>query len=802
MTLNVDPPPPTNATHEDKAASLYELLVSGRIKSLADLQSQLESPVEKTLVKRASLVSTFNQVVFDQALQPSPSDEPAVSFDDFVRNANVEEVPRTDRVFRVKDEARQVALQQWYTDLMADSSVVKSDLFTKLLSYYQKPDDLERLGLLVLTDPKQAASTFNDLFDAADKHFDLAKCNDILKVFEDRELFLNSDLKALKTEKRQYLNARNLFARDYYQTTFYYARNSVVKSFQELLKADAKSTDQWIFQLYAKGGMGKTMFVKWLLSRHCVPRQIPIARLDFDFIHLATAVRFPSLLLLAIAEQLSLQIANSAFPSYLRSYFKYSSLVWTPDETLDETRRDTYQEFLSVEPALRLSIVGRFADALEQSKFNSSAIVVFDTLEEMSLNRKPALVAVLNLLNEIHDRSKKLRLLLSGRYNLEDRLPKFRDDYSKHTITHELQPFTRRESRAFLKQKYSLTNTGIVNAIITKCKVEVKPGEHAKRPQEGFNPFKLSIFADLYQQQEVKTVNDILSYANTDIEYLIERVVRRIKEPTVQWLLRYAAIPRQFTFEIFEKVLAYHLEQELIKNRELDEVNQRFPKGAEAFNNEENWKDYKGAQTLDLRAIWNNLRRYASGYSFISFDTGDDSAPRLQPEVTVPMRRLLEAQDIFPDLHRDLEKFFRQKAREGSDPIQRAQHLCEAIYHRFQREGSKASDYWHAQLDTVQSRRDPKVRKILAEEILGKDYIDDSYQPIQKHDGAALVELKTLREAYLRTIEAAVAMTANLRISERPGAWEEISERLEELKYSTPSIRRFDSNAPSNSILT
>ena len=79
MTDSVDRPLLTNATHEDKVASLYELLVSGRIKSLADLQSQLESPVEKTLVKRASLVSTFNQVVFDQALQPSPSDEPVPS---------------------------------------------------------------------------------------------------------------------------------------------------------------------------------------------------------------------------------------------------------------------------------------------------------------------------------------------------------------------------------------------------------------------------------------------------------------------------------------------------------------------------------------------------------------------------------------------------------------------------------------------------------------------------------------------------------------------------------------------------
>jgi tetratricopeptide (TPR) repeat protein len=804
MTESVDSPLKANTEHEERLASLLKLITSGKIESLADLQSQLESPAEQTLVKRASLVSTFDQVVFDQAFQSSP---PAVTFDQFVHNANVEEVPRTNRVFRVKDGARQVALQQWYNDFIKDPSVVESDLFTKLLSHYQKPDDLERLGLLALTDPKQAASTFNELFDAADKNFDLAKCNDILKVFEDRNLFLNDDLRNLKTEKQHYLNARNLFARDYYQTTFYYARTSVVESFADLLKPDAKPGEEWIFQLYAKGGMGKTMFVKWLLARHCVPNRIPIARLDFDFIHLPTAVRFPLLLLLAIAEQLSQQIPNSAFPSLLRTYFKFNTLLRPPDGTMDESRQATYTEFQNLEPYLRLELAGRFVNALEQSNIKGNVIIVFDTLEEMSLNRKPALVAVLNLLDQIHNDSKRVRLLLSGRYNLEDRLSKFRSDFSKHTITHELEPFTRDEARAFLKEKRSLTSTAIVSAIVKKCKIEFKPTQkketkEAARPREGFNPFKLSLFADLYQQQEVKTVNDILSYPKTDIEYLIKRVVQRIKEPTVQWLLRYAAIPRQFTFEIFAKVLAYHLEQELIKNRELDQVNQKFPKGAEGFNNQKNWKDYKGARTLNLRAIWNNLRKYASGYSFISFDTGDDSAPRLQPEVTVPMRRLLEEQEIFPDLHRDLEKFFRQKASREPDPVQRAQQLSETIYHRFQREGTKASEYWHTQLESVASHRDPKVRRVIAEELLGKDYIDDSYEPIRNHKDVALVELKTLREAYLRAIEAAVSLTANMKISARPAVWDEISDRLAELQIfdrKHPKVRfertiKLDSN--------
>ncbi|MGH9905722.1 MAG: hypothetical protein ACRD8U_09100, partial [Pyrinomonadaceae bacterium] len=186
------------------------------------------------------------------------------------------------------------------------------------------------LGVLVLSDPKEAEAEFIRLFKKADNNFDLTRCHDLVKTLEDRTALLTPELHAFRLQKRQYLNARYLFAADYYQTVFYYARSSVVKAFDALLKESGSASQKWIFQLYAAGGMGKTMFVRWLLARHCVPKSIPIARLDLDMVLLPTAQRHPWLLVLAIADQLNQQIPGSPFDEHLSSFLSYAPLLYQP----------------------------------------------------------------------------------------------------------------------------------------------------------------------------------------------------------------------------------------------------------------------------------------------------------------------------------------------------------------------------------------------------------------------------------------------------------------------------------------
>lgn len=776
----------------ERLRSLLKSLKSGEIKSLDDLHPRSETTTEKALVKWASLLRSFDENLYERTLQlVVPDGAPQISFAEFSRSLNLEPVPRADGVFRVKDDVQQSYLNEWRRELSAPNAIdaqpplADSPFFQNLLSDFTTDDedhDLDLLGILILTDPQRAEEKFLKLVEQAETNFDLARYNDLVKLLESRLPLLSPALVKLSQQHRQYLNARNLFALDYYQTGFYYARQSIVQAFDDLLKDSAKASEKWIFHLYATGGMGKTMFVKWLISRHCVPRRIPVARLDFDYLDLRTVRRFPWLLILEIASQLNQQIAVTLFNEILSSNGRLLSLVRPRGEgQTDKDRANLEEEAQRSDTTLSYTLVNRFADGLKDSGFQEPFVVAFDTLEVIDLRHKRSLMAVLKELSAIRNSYPQMRLLLSGRYNLLERLTEFKTQFAQQTLAHELKPFTTKESRLYLTEKRELKNRAIVNAIIKKCE-----GSSSQKGADGqtigSNPFKLSLFADLYQQKEVETAQDILSYPRTDFAYLIDRIIERIKEPEVQWLLRYAVVPRQFNFDFFEKVIAHHLEEELIRNRKLDEVNKKYPRGAEVFENQEKFKSLKRAKTLNIKAIWRNLRRYASNYGWISFDSGDDSAPRLQPDVVTPMRVLLKEQKIFKPLQSDAADYFAEKASKESDPKQWAQLILEAIYHRFQLEGEQAADYWRLQIDAPQSQVDPIIRKTIAEEITGRDYAVETDEPLEKEDEQSLVSPSVLCEARLRTVEASIASIVNMKASEQAAEWINIKEHLDGVK--------------------
>jgi hypothetical protein len=777
---------PVMVEADDNLDLVLQRLEAGAIKSWGDLKSDLETPAEKKLIKNFSLVRNFNEELFSETVKLLPVDEGSPSFAQFTRNPSVEEVPRTANTFRVKDDVRQQFLREWKSDFSGEdkAALTQTPFLRNLLARHASEDELDRLAILLITDPAAGEAKFLELFAEADRNFDLARCNDVLKILEDRETLLTDALKKLCRQKRQYLTNRSIFAADYYQTVFYYPRNSIVTAFEDLLRE--KTTSKWIFQLYARGGLGKTMFVRWLLARHCVPHETAVARIDFDFVHTQTVSRYPWLLLLSLAEQLNRQIEGSPFGRSFSTDFDLVSLLSRPGSEFGSGSRKAREEKLKQnEVQLRETVVKKFIDALNESSYQKTFVIVLDTLEQMALYRKPGLLAVLEQLQAVHKGYDRTRLLLSGRYNLEEYLKEYKNRFKKDTVTHELQPFDKDDARIYLTQHRGVKDESIVNAIVAKC--ASKSGDQASgngAETSGNNPFKLSLFVDLYEQKEVNTATEILNYPSTDIEYLIHRVVRRIVEPTVQWLLRYAAIPRQFNYEIFEKVLAPHLVAELIEARQWDQVNRKFPPGAESFNEKEHWKPLRGnKRTLNLRAIWSHLRKYASSYSFISFDSGEDSAVRLQPDVVVPMRRLLKQQEIFRPLHADAEKYFLAKARHEKDSKQWVEHICEAIYHRFQRQGRKAAPFWRRLLERIPSRRDPAVRKAIVEEILGRDYVAEDLDPqAGKLEDQALVALDVQFEARCRAIEASVAAIVNLEEEARPTEWESVSDRLEQVK--------------------
>ncbi len=173
------------AATDDRLDALLQLIESGEVKSLKDLQDRLESPVEKELVKCASLLRSFDETIYTEALQLFPPvGVPRISFSEFTRNPDIEHVPRTEKVFRVKDEVRQNYLNQWQSDLSAPDhpDFAAADWFKNLLSHFQGDGhELDLLALLILSDPERAKDRFLTLFEEADTNFDLARCNDILK---------------------------------------------------------------------------------------------------------------------------------------------------------------------------------------------------------------------------------------------------------------------------------------------------------------------------------------------------------------------------------------------------------------------------------------------------------------------------------------------------------------------------------------------------------------------------------------------------------------------------------------------
>lgn len=792
-------PSPDEATGgkiTQRLKSLLESFESGEIQSLDDLRAVAgtETDTEKALIKWASLLRSFDVNLYEKTLRlVVPDGAPEMSFEQFSRSLSVEPVPRADGIFRVKDDVRKGYFSEWHRDVVAPDAPLgpamlrDSPFYQNLLTAYAADEQdhaLDLLGIQILTDPKDAEAKFLQQVEATDSNFDLARYNDFVKLLEDRSQLLSPALLKLSRQHRQYLKARSLFEQDYYQTGFYYARQSVVKAFDKLLAGGQKELPQWIFHLYATGGMGKTMFVKWLISRHCVPNKIPIARLDFDYLDLQTVSRYPWLLILEVASQLNQQIVDSPFNETLSSYWHLASLLRPRGEAWnDKERANLEEEARSSEATLSYTLVNRFADSLQESGFKETFVVALDTLEVIVLRQKRSLMAVIKGLAAIRASYAGMRLLLSGRYNLLERLPDFNTQFAQQTVAHELKPFTATEARRYLTQKRELKSRSIVNAIIRKCESSSPKGADGRTV--GSNPFKLSLFADLYQQKEVETSRDILSYPRTDFAYLIHRIIERIKEPEVQWLLRYAVVPRQFTFDFFEQVIAYHLEEELIRNRKLDEVNKKYPRGAEIFENQEKFKSFKKARSLNIQAIWKNLRRYASDYGWISFDSGDDSAPRLQPDVVTPMRVLLKEQEIFEPLQTDAAAYFERKAIKASeegDPKRWAQHILEVIYHRFQLEGEKAADYWRIQLGKPQPQKDPSIRKAIAEEITGTDYVIETDELLQAKNSPPPVSPSVLCEARLRTVEASVAAIVNIKTNEQAEEWLKVKEHLEEVR--------------------
>jgi hypothetical protein len=721
--------------------------------ALSDLIRQLASTRQTSvdraepydeLLKRSSLLTSFDADIYDRLLSTGlpPRQTPAPSFKTFIVHRDVAPLPNSDGQFYIRPQRRKAYLGQWL-----EIPEERRKFSKRLVQYYQeKESDIDVFAQRIFADSSQALKDFRRLYSEADKRFDLAMCETLLRILRNRSEALTPALTKALNNREEYFQSRSRFADDWARTTHFLPRNSLTRAFERFLQGRKR----WIFHMHAAGGVGKTAYLRWLISRYCVVERgrartrIPVARIDFDHVHLAEIDRAPWLVLLPIADQLSVQLPGNPFKIFLKEFGEHQKLVDRPAgrSSLPFSSRETPEV-----AGLEESALHQFTDALAGHR----ALLVFDTLEEVVLHHGATLISMLDLLGRLHARRPQVSVVLSGRYDIRerDRFAEVVRRFGRRMVVVPVKPFTRAQSLEYLVKMRSLRPDASVR--------------NSDLPARG-NPFKLALFADLLGKPDTFSREDLKRFPKLEINYLIERIILRIPDDQqpLRWALRYAVIPHDLTKEFLVTVLGPHLEAEIAKARPdpLDRPLEKLPEGSEIVKETESWKHYQGVINYDT--LWDDLLRYHSPSGWI---TVEHKIPKLQPDIVVPMRQLLQTQDIFEALQGDAAVYFERRANDQEEhPQEWADMTVEAIYHRFQQRGADAADFWEQCL-LHPNCGDPEIRRKIAQTVLSSDFLGDDGKALRHVKTETIISRETLAKAFfeLADIDAQKAPFADAR---------------------------------------
>ena len=601
------------------------------------LLRSLLSQAEQELLKRCAAVRKFDERLVDKIFRPglSGASREEVSFEKLTNQSCVEPVVGLTGFYQLRESSRVEYFELWHQSDEVISPELRA-LSRKLARYYEQlgpGSELDVLYQLIASDSERAKAEFIRLYDEGDSRFDLGRCQDLLKILEARHTILSRGLLELFQGRKQYLKARGLWSREYYQTAYYYEIDELDLQFQKLLEDRSK----WILQLYAKGGLGKTMFLRWLIARRCVPQplKIPCARIDFDFIDPVNATQMPSILLLEIAQQLNEQIPGNLFADALGDLKEFRPILTRSDSSM----QDNSQLLAMAKRRAGLKdIPERFIDALAAAALKNRVVVIFDTLEEVILYQGTDMMALLGQMKELQDSYKNFCLILSGRYDLGDKLQGFKEKYERETQILELKKFSDQAARKYLTEKRGITR--LLDPVIRRA---------------NGSPFQLSLYADILRSNPRLTAKKIEAFPS-GLLYLIERILTRIPDKRVRWLLRYGVVPRKLRLSFVEEVMGPYLPHALAGESPFDDPTKDVDVALACENPFQ--KTLKSPKSrVQIVELWQKLTQYASSNSWVSPDK-EDNTLSFHTEVLNPMRRLLRKHTIFRKLHRAAIRYF------------------------------------------------------------------------------------------------------------------------------------------------
>lgn len=730
----------------------------------------------RAALRAAAVVRIFDRDLYEDVLAPSITGSDAPAFDDVASAPEVEPVPRAAGTYRLQRSARSAQWHAWWEDEPDRPETELPDelraLVERLVEHYRDRDQpLDLLAMTSLTRPVEAAAQLRALYREADARFDLAACQDLVDVLsdEDRAPLLPPLLTELRNDRASYLRARSLWSTEFLQTGTFLEPEGARTAYERLIAGDGPR----VLQLHAPGGRGKTMELRWLIARVLVPEcldvqgpldvRIPCAKIDFDSVDPVNVTKTPWLVLLAAAAQLNQQLPHMPFTQFLEEHGWAVPLL--PREVADPERAAAASRRLTAQHArLADSVPRAFARGLTEAG-PTPALLVLDTLEEVHLRPQGDLFALLDLLRRTLDGCPTLRLVLSGRHEIAT---------IAGAAAHALPPVTERTPELFSPasaQRYLTELRGIE-------RTELRDAVAAKA---GGDPFKLSLLADLVEQRPSINAEEVQRY-EADLIYLVLKVVNRIEDPAIRWLLRYGVVPRTLTVGFLRDVMQPYLRAAMAGRRDLDDpdadalppevtdIPTPFPTDLLASPDAD----------LHLDALWQQLRRYVSRTSWVNAAADQPMAVRFHSAVLVPMRRVLRSHPVFRHLHEKAAEHYAERARTDREHWDR--WMCEAVYHRFQLDGPAAASYWRRALDQVEIG-EPERREALAAELLGPDYVDAEGRPHEADGAGRVIGPETVLEARFERASALAQMARVARVSPADRLWSRAEENLAAVEH-------------------
>ncbi|MEU9284279.1 hypothetical protein AB0D57_05990 [Streptomyces sp. NPDC048275] len=758
--------------------------------SLDEIGRSLRPPGWRPLLRACAVARVFNSALFEGVLRPYAAQQvtDVPGLEELLAARAVEAVGDGIGTFALPEADRFAYFLEWFGPADADEdrdedgagddreqAQVPAELarLERLIADFRHAadDHGEELRHLLLPEPDLALDLFHALFTAADERRDFAACQDLVDTLgdPDRLPLARPEIDRLRLDRAGYVRARAYWAADYARSAQFLQPPDLERDTERLLSGEDR-----VWQMYAPGGTGKTMRLRWLVARHCVPaeRDVLCARIDFDVINPVAAGGHPWLLLLEVAEQFGRRLPGRPF-ARLDEYAAYRVLL--DRRASDATRgaaqnigrldRDTVEQEVLDVFATRLNLARVDGPVNAESPDGPEdvpappAVLVLDTLEEVLLRGQDDMARLLDLLQQLLNRCPGLRIVLAGRYDLRERAPEALRRLAGHKIRHiEVRPFDEPQSLAYLTEIRGIAEPELAAIAARKS---------------GGLPFSLALFADLIEHDPDIEPAELAACEEPLVRYLIDRVVRRIEDPMVRWLLRYGVIPRRLRFEDVKTVMRAWLVQGITGTRSADDPREDRH---HLHGREDLFPfDPSGLTDEQLEHAWKRLLDYAGSSSWVSKPTGDDSMVVFHTNVLAPMRQLISDHPVFVELHKDFVKHF--DALAAADPDQWVAYTREAVYHRFQAGESDAEDFWVSAVGDPVDERAAERARALSEEILGDEYVDED-EPRQGRDGELLISHQAIATAHL-VIAYSLLRLADLRsLNAADPAWGEIDRRI------------------------